>query len=78
VLKTYLWINDTANSNKINNNKPPKVKIIRTLDIKAMGPLINTISKCPATILAASRTERVIGRITVLTISIRTINGIRI
>ena len=34
-------------------------------------------SRCPATIFAARRTERVKGRITLLTISIKTIKGIR-
>jgi len=33
--------------------------------------------RCPATILAAKRTERVKGRMTLLTISINTINGIK-
>ena len=33
--------------------------------------------RCPAIILAASRTARVPGRIIFLTVSIRTINGIR-
>ena len=39
-------------------------------------PLINLISKWPATILAARRTDRVIGRIKFLTSSITTISGI--
>ena len=33
--------------------------------------------RCPAIILAASRTARVPGRMTFLTVSIMTINGIR-
>lgn len=40
-------------------------------------PAIRASSRWPAIILAASRTERVSGRITLLIISIRTINGIR-
>ena len=40
-------------------------------------PFTSLISKCPATILAAKRTERVIGRIKFLTNSIITIKGIR-
>lgn len=35
------------------------------------------ISKCPATILAIKRTDRVKGRITFLTLSIKTMKGIR-
>lgn len=42
-----------------------------------IGPLINTMSRCPATILAANRTDNVIGRITFLISSIMTIKGIR-
>jgi len=45
-------------------------------DMDAMGPLTRTINRWPATILAANRTESVNGRITVLIISINTINGI--
>lgn len=36
-----------------------------------------TMSKCPAIILAANRTARVIGRIKALIVSIKTINGIK-
>jgi len=38
----------------------------------------SVINKCPATILAISRTDRVRGRITFLMDSIITINGIKI
>lgn len=37
----------------------------------------SVINRCPATILAISRTARVNGRITFLIVSIRTINGMR-
>ena len=39
------------------------------------GELKRVINKCPATILAAKRTAKVKGRITFLTISIKTIKG---
>jgi len=67
-VNTYLWINATANSNrnsKINN----KDKIFRVYIVL----LIRFIKMCPAVILAASRTESVIGRIICLTLSIITI-----
>lgn len=40
--------------------------------------VIRVINRCPATMLAANRTDKVIGRMTLLTISIKTINGIKI
>jgi hypothetical protein len=42
-----------------------------------IGELTNVINKCPATRLAANRTDKVIGRITLLTNSIKTIKGIK-
>ena len=42
-----------------------------------MGALTKVINKCPATKFAASRTERVTGRMTFLTSSIKTIKGIK-
>ena len=47
------------------------------MEAEIKGELTRDISMCPATMLAASRTERVKGRINLLTISIITINGIR-
>lgn len=41
-----------------------------------IGSLIKVINKCPATKFAANRTDRVIGRIKLLTSSINTIKGI--
>lgn len=76
VLKTYPWINATAISKK-NRTKPPTIIKI-TPWIEIFPPLISLISKCPATILAANRTERVIGRIKFLTSSIKTMRGISI
>lgn len=47
--------------------------------VKLVIAELNKISnKCPAIMFAASRTERVIGRIRFLTVSIRTIKGISI
>jgi len=63
-----------------NINKRIKL-IIKTIKIipEAPGPWepkrVN--SKCPATILAASRIDKVIGRIIFLTVSITTITGIK-
>jgi len=45
--------------------------------MQGIWPLMRTINKWPAIILAASRTDKVIGRITLLTISIKTIKGIK-
>lgn len=44
-----------------------------------LGPVFprRVINKCPAIILAANRTAKVPGRITLLIVSIHTINGIR-
>jgi len=43
------------------------------------GPIFpsKVMSKCPATMLAVNRTASVPGRITFLTVSIHTMNGIR-
>jgi len=52
--------------------------IIKIKEPNDRPPLFtNLISKCPATILAARRTDRVMGRIKFLTNSIKTIRGIR-
>jgi len=67
---------ETANSNKVKRSKPLKIKKnLKKFKID-IGPLIRAIKRCPATILAANRTDRVIGRISLLTISIITIKGI--
>jgi len=68
-VKTYLWIKATAVSKIINiiKTKENKLKIIILF-------LQRAIKICPAVIFAASRTERVIGRIIWLTVSIITIN----
>jgi len=67
----------TATSN--NNNKyNPIIRKIKFIDLN-LGPWDpNKVNnKCPATILAARRIDRVIGRIIFLTVSIITIIGIR-
>ena len=56
-------------------NNPTNAGIITLNPKKGAGEETRTKSKCPATILAASRTARVKGRITDLMISISTING---
>jgi len=50
-----------------------------TVISEAVGPIFpsSVISRCPAIIFAANRTERVIGRMILLIISIHTINDIR-
>lgn len=48
-----------------------------TLEATAVWFPRRVMRRCPATIFAISRTERVIGRITFLMDSISTINGIR-
>ena len=76
VIKTYDWIRATAVSKT--NNAIKGIKIVSKIDALEPGSLEVTkvISKCPATIFAASRTDSVIGRIIFLTISINTIKGI--
>ena len=61
---------------KKNNNNPPII-IIEAESDNGSPLLINLISKCPATILAANRTDNVIGRIKFLTNSIKIIKGIK-
>ena len=52
--------------------------VIKPIEVKDRPPLFtNLINRCPATMLAAKRTERVIGRIKFLTSSIKTISGIK-
>lgn len=75
--KTYDWIMATALS-KVRRRiwvtiKPAK----RMLEARAVWFPKRVISRWPATILAISRTDRVMGRIIFLTDSISTIKGIR-
>lgn len=71
-MKTYLWIMATAYSKDSNS-------IMIILEGKKISwnfsliPLKREISKWPAIIFAARRTERVIGRIKFLIVSIKTI-----
>lgn len=48
-----------------------------TLEAKAVWFPSKVIRRWPAIIFAIRRTERVIGRITLLTVSIKTMNGMR-
>lgn len=77
IVKTYDWIQATATSN-INNKINLIIKIIMII-LETLGPWDpnNVNNKCPATILAASRIDKVKGRITFLTVSIITIIGIK-
>ena len=61
----------------IKSNKADITKAIKFSLIVVMGLLTKTINKWPATILAASRTDNVNGRIILLTNSITTMKGIR-
>lgn len=65
---------DSKTSNKICE----KIKIDR-IDIDKEGPVLpsRVNSRWPAIIFAANRTANVPGRITLLIVSIKTINGIR-
>lgn len=67
---------DTANSRTIRAKRAGRITDITFQETATNGPLIKTINRCPATILAANRTERVIGRMTLLINSISTINGV--
>jgi len=67
--KKHVWIKATAIS-KINNSNNTKEN---KLNIK-IGFLTKAIRICPAVMFAHNRTERVIGRITRLIVSIKTIN----
>ena len=75
VTYTYLWIKATAVS-KIIKIVPPNSPLTKT-KIDRGPAFTNWTNKCPATILALSRTARVNGRITLLVSSMSTINGIR-
>jgi hypothetical protein len=57
---------------------PIRIKIAALKFLVTAGDLIKVINRCPATILAASRTESVKGRIILLVNSIKTIKGIKI
>lgn len=74
---TYAWIAATADSN---NMIPICSAIIR--GIRGAVELIfspsNAIRICPAVMLAINRTAKAPGRIILLIVSIKTINGIRI
>ena len=77
IVKTYDWIQATATSN-INSKINLIIKIIIII-IDTLGPWEpnNVNNKWPATILAANRIDKVIGRIIFLTVSIITIIGIK-
>lgn len=74
VIKTYAWINETPNSNTeriiIKGNEDSMIGEDRQKFPKSL------INKCPATMLADKRTDRVIGRIMFLTNSISTMKFI--
>jgi len=75
VEKTYPWINATDTSKTMSTT--PDSTITGPVVNDKLPPFTSLIKRCPATILAASRTDSVIGRIKFLTSSIITIKGIR-
>jgi len=72
---TYAWIIATANSNIVRINLPGIARVKLDMDFIIKSPK-SLIKRCPAIILAVSRIESVIGRITLLTSSISTIKFI--
>ena len=78
ILKTYAWIIETAFSRIIITRIGVNIEYINNLENGDRGLAINVSNKWPATIFAASRTDKVIGRIRFLVSSIITINGIKI
>jgi hypothetical protein len=67
----------TADS-KVKRRSWAKIKIVTIIYDKELPVLPNNVSnKCPAIILAESRTAKVPGRITLLIVSINTIKGIK-
>jgi len=77
IVKTYDWIQATATSS-INNKINLIIKIIKIIpDTEAPWEPNNVNNKWPATIFAANRIDKVIGRIIFLTVSIITIIGIK-
>ena len=67
----------TALSKTPNRTKDIKIRLRRGVELEVAGFLSSTINRWPATILAANRTERVMGRIKALTSSIKTMKGLR-
>ena len=67
----------TADSSTPSRIKAAIISKAKDEGAEVAGDLNNTIKRWPATILAANRTERVIGRITALVSSITTIKGAR-
>lgn len=74
---TYAWIMATAVSSVIRRNCVDKVMRNRLMGLPGMRFLRRVNKRCPAIMLAASRTERVMGRMILLVISIMIIKGIR-
>jgi len=76
VKNTYAWIIETPISRRFIN------RIVTTLATFSLIDMIRDTKmerrRCPAVMLAISRTERVTGRIKILIVSIRTMNGIKI
>jgi hypothetical protein len=74
---TYDWITATADS-RINRRICAMIST-HSKECLIAGPLFpsRVSSRCPAIMLAVSRTASVPGRIIFLTVSMQTINGIR-
>jgi len=72
MIKTYLWIIATAYSRQIKIIKMKEVEK-KYIGIFSLISLKRESKRCPAIILAANRTDKVIGRIIFLVVSMNTI-----
>lgn len=75
VKSTYAWITDTPSSRRFINRMGIILATLGLIDIIKDTRMER--SRCPAVMLAISRIDRVIGRIMILIVSIRTMNGIK-
>jgi len=76
-MNTYAWIIATADSN-VRRAIWAKIILPKIADeLTAVWFPRRVNNRCPAIILAAKRTDRVMGRINLLTVSINTMNDIR-
>lgn len=76
-MNTYAWMHATADSSVARRAVAQMRPISAAAGADAPWPPSSDISKCPATILAASRTANATGRTNNLTVSITTIKGTR-
>ena len=77
IVNTYAWIHATADSSVARSAVAQISPISTAAGAEAPWPPKRDIRRCPATILAASRTANATGRTNNLTVSITTISGTR-